>query len=70
MLLCVGDFFANDNLSDLSSYKNGSKKAPIATYFVGPNHQEHVDFFNSGPVDGFEYCENITYLGAYKIRLL
>ena len=65
MLLCVGDFFIDDekHLSSWLSYCNGTKKAPIATYILGPNQQSHVDHYKHGSDDGFEFCENITYLG-------
>ena len=64
MLLCVGDFFADEKQSSSwLSYRNGTKKAPIATYILGANNQQCLKHFNDGEADGFEFCDNITYLG-------
>lgn len=67
MLLCVGDFFSNDEkfMSNWLLYRNGTKKAPIATYILGPNQQDHAVHYEIGSEDGFDFCDNITYLGQY-----
>ena len=71
MLLCVGDFFADEqDLSDWLSYRNGTKKVPISTYILGSNSQQLSKFFESGNEDGFEFCDKLTYLGIVLFQLL
>lgn len=61
-LFCVGNFFGGDK-KFLLDYQNGTKKAPIPTYILGPNDSKHCSFYDAGSQDGFEFCENIIYLG-------
>lgn len=63
ILFCVGDFFGEDD-SALANYRNGRKKAPIQTYILGPNDPKYYQQYDVGDIDdGFEFCENIIYLG-------
>lgn len=64
MLLCVGNFFGEDN-TEWDEYINGTKKAPITTYVLGPAKSEHETLFPAQ--DGCELCHNITYLGKKGI---
>ncbi|XP_076356766.1 CWF19-like protein 1 [Tachypleus tridentatus] len=64
MLLCVGNFFGEDN-TQWDEYMNGTKKAPITTYVLGPAKSEHETLFPAQ--DGCELCHNITYLGKKGI---
>ena len=67
MLLCIGEFFADaQDTSTWLSYRNGTKQAPIATYILGPNSQHVLKHFDHGEEDGFEFCDNITYLGKLQ----
>ena len=59
-LLCVGNFFGEDN-TELEDYKSGMKSIPVPTYIIGAN--EEVDLNNYPDVDGCEICQNLTYLG-------
>ena len=69
MLLCVGDFFGDsEDVSSWLSYRNGTKHAPITTYVLGANCQQHTERFGDG--DGFEFCDNITYLGNFLFMLM
>ncbi|XP_078697782.1 CWF19-like protein 1 [Branchiostoma floridae x Branchiostoma belcheri] len=63
MLLCVGDFFGitAGARTEWQQYLEGRQRAPIATYILGANKPEHLEFY--GEEDGGELCENITYLG-------
>ncbi|XP_076819990.1 CWF19-like protein 1 isoform X2 [Clavelina lepadiformis] len=69
MLFCVGEFFGDEKSSHENwlSYRNGTKKAPIATYILGANHPDHVAQYDIGSEDGFEFCDNITFLGKKGI---
>jgi len=62
LLLCVGDFFGDVN-TGWNDYKQGNKDVPIQTYILGPNNTKYNHLFEDGSIDGFEICNNITYLG-------
>ena len=71
MLFCVGDFFGENtaNNDEWMCYRNGIKRAPIPTYILGPNNLQDCKQYTSVSLDdGFEFCENITYLGLYIDR--
>ncbi|CAK9830877.1 CWF19-like protein 1 [Anthophora retusa] len=59
-LLCVGNFFGEDN-SELEAYKYGMKNIPVPTYIIGANRENDLE--NYPDVDGCEICQNLTYLG-------
>lgn len=59
-LLCVGNFFGEDN-SELESYKSCEKTIPVPTYIIGPNRESDLKYYTDG--DGYEICQNLTYLG-------
>ncbi|KAG7201776.1 hypothetical protein KM043_004496 [Ampulex compressa] len=59
-LLCAGNFFGKDNI-ELEPYKNGMKNIPVPTYIIGANREEDVK--NYPDADGYEICQNLTYLG-------
>ncbi|XP_054005897.1 CWF19-like protein 1 [Hylaeus anthracinus] len=59
-LLCVGNFFGEDNI-ELEVYKNGAKNIPVPTYIIGANRE--IDLENYPDEDGCEICQNLTYLG-------
>ncbi|EFN63870.1 CWF19-like protein 1 [Camponotus floridanus] len=59
-LLCVGNFFGEDN-SELESYKSCEKTIPVPTYIIGPNRESDLKHYTDG--DGYEICQNLTYLG-------
>ncbi|XP_019880026.1 CWF19-like protein 1 [Aethina tumida] len=65
MLLCVGNFFGINN-TEFSAYKTGRKKVPIPTYILGPNKDEHIQYYPKGEIE-FEICENLYYLGKRGI---
>ncbi|XP_018362273.1 PREDICTED: CWF19-like protein 1 [Trachymyrmex cornetzi] len=58
-LLCVGNFFGADN-SELESYKSCEKIISVPTYIIGPNRESDIKDY---PEDGYEICQNLTYLG-------
>ncbi|CAM1328174.1 CWF19L1 (predicted) [Pycnogonum litorale] len=60
LLLCVGDFFGNDNV-DWQKCLDGVIKAPLQTYILGPMSDATVVLTSNS--NGCELCENITYLG-------
>ncbi|KAJ6641197.1 CWF19-like protein 1 like [Pseudolycoriella hygida] len=60
MLLCVGDFFGENN-DELIAFKNGNKVVPVPTYILGPN-DESVSLEYQNLNEG-EICSNLTYLG-------
>ncbi|KAK4323675.1 hypothetical protein Pmani_005646 [Petrolisthes manimaculis] len=64
MLLCVGDFFGEDNTQWLP-YKRGDAKAPLPTYILGPSHPDLAPYYPD--LKGCELCENIIYLGPKGI---
>lgn len=60
VLLCVGNFFGHDN-SEWKQYLDGTEKAPIPTYILGPSKVDHIPLY--GDINGSELCHNVTYLG-------
>lgn len=70
MLFCVGDFFGDDDGASFDVYKNGQKSAPIRTFILGPNNSKHSCHYSGGSDDGFELCDNITYLGKKGVFTL
>ncbi|XP_015190727.1 PREDICTED: CWF19-like protein 1 [Polistes dominula] len=59
-LLCVGDFFGENNIQ-LEPYKNGMKNIVVPTYIIGPNREKDLKYYPD--IDGYEICQNLTYLG-------
>ncbi|XP_032680222.1 CWF19-like protein 1 [Odontomachus brunneus] len=59
-LLCVGNFFGKDN-TELKPYISGEKTISVSTYIVGPNRESDLKHYSDG--DGYEICQNLTYLG-------
>lgn len=59
-LLCVGNFFGKDN-SELDLYKSREKIIPVPTYIIGPNRESDLEHYPDR--DGYEICQNLTYLG-------
>lgn len=59
-LLCVGNFFGNDN-TELKPYISCEKTIPVPTYIIGPNRESDLKHYTDG--DGYEICQNLTYLG-------
>ncbi|KAG7301431.1 hypothetical protein JYU34_014378 [Plutella xylostella] len=59
VLLCLGNFFGDDN-SQLDAYKLGSRKVPIPTYVFGPTTSEHVPLYCE---EGSEIVPNVVYMG-------
>lgn len=59
-LLCAGNFFGKDN-TELKPYISGEKTIPVPTYIVGPNRESDLKHYSDG--DGYEMCQNLTYLG-------
>ncbi|XP_023209442.1 CWF19-like protein 1 isoform X1 [Centruroides sculpturatus] len=64
MLICVGNFFGENN-DQWDLYKKEISKAPITTYVLGPCKPEHEQFFPD--INGCELAHNITYLGRKGI---
>lgn len=60
MLLCVGDFFG-DNNDELIAFKNGNKVIPVPTYILGPNEVNACPEYEN--LNEGEICSNLTYLG-------
>ncbi|XP_037043320.1 CWF19-like protein 1 homolog [Bradysia coprophila] len=60
MLLCVGDFFG-DNNDELIAFKNGNKVIPVPTYILGPNEANACPEYEN--LNEGEICSNLTYLG-------
>lgn len=60
MLLCVGDFFGEEN-SQWQKYSSNSTEVPVSTFILGPNKPEHASYFPDP--EGGDLCNNITYLG-------
>ncbi|XP_018327175.1 CWF19-like protein 1 [Agrilus planipennis] len=65
LLLCVGNFFGINN-KEFEAYKQGFKKVLVPTYILGPNKQEHVQYY---PTDDSELCPNVNYLGKKGMYL-
>ncbi|XP_070532625.1 CWF19-like protein 1 [Ptychodera flava] len=63
MLFCVGNFFGHGAKAQTEwmKYVDGKEKAPIPTYILGSNMQEHDTVFKDNN-DG-ELAHNITFLG-------
>nr|XP_050852174.1 CWF19-like protein 1 [Vespula vulgaris]XP_050852175.1 CWF19-like protein 1 [Vespula vulgaris] len=59
-LLCVGNFFGENNI-ELEPYKNGMKNISVPTYIIGPNRETDLQYYPD--IDGYEICQNLTYLG-------
>lgn len=64
MLLCVGNFFGQDN-SQWLPYKRGDSKVPVPTYILGPSSADLAS--NYPDLKGCELCENVIYLGPSGI---
>ncbi|XP_075981024.1 CWF19-like protein 1 [Anticarsia gemmatalis] len=60
MLLCVGNFFGDDN-SQLDAYKMGTKKVPISTLVFGPTKPEHVPLYGE---EGSPIVPDVLYMGV------
>lgn len=63
VLLCVGNFFGDDN-SELDAYKMGTRKVPVTTYVFGPSKPEHVPLYCE---EGSEIVPNVIYMGKRGI---
>ncbi|CAH0590315.1 unnamed protein product [Chrysodeixis includens] len=63
VLLCVGNFFGDDN-SQLDAYKMGTRKVPVTTYVFGPSKPEHVGLYCE---EGSEIVPNVIYMGKRGI---
>lgn len=63
VLLCVGNFFGDDN-SQLDAYKMGTRKVPVTTYVFGPSKPEHVPLYCE---EGSEIVPNVIYMGKRGI---
>lgn len=59
ILICVGNFFGEDN-SQLDAYKMGTRKVPLQTYVFGPTVPEHVQYYCE---EGGEIVANVVYMG-------
>jgi hypothetical protein len=70
LLLCVGNFFAEDGSSDIESYINGDKIAPIETYFIvgGGRFPEWWDTLGDRRENGGAVCAGINFLGRAGIK--
>ncbi|XP_045138727.1 CWF19-like protein 1 isoform X3 [Portunus trituberculatus] len=64
MLLCVGNFFGQDN-SQWLPYKRGEAKVPVPTFILGPSSEDSTS--NYPDMKGCEMCENVIYLGPNGI---
>ncbi|XP_030766494.1 CWF19-like protein 1 homolog [Sitophilus oryzae] len=65
LLLCVGNFFGINN-KEFGPYRIGDKKAPVATYILGPNKQDHIDLYPNDDLHN-ELSTNVYYLGKRGI---
>ncbi|CAB3228856.1 unnamed protein product [Arctia plantaginis] len=63
VLLCVGNFFGDDN-SQLTPYKLRTKIVPVTTYIFGPSKPEHVPLYCE---EGSEIVPNVIYMGRRGI---
>ncbi|XP_063540410.1 CWF19-like protein 1 [Cydia strobilella] len=63
VLLCVGNFFGEDN-SQLDAYKMGYRKVPVTTYVFGPNNSDHCQYYCE---EGSEIVPNVVYMGIRGI---
>lgn len=59
-LLCIGNFFGDNNV-ELEPYKNGMRNISVPTYIIGPNREKDLQHYPD--MDGYEVCQNLTYLG-------
>ncbi|XP_026320616.1 CWF19-like protein 1 [Hyposmocoma kahamanoa] len=64
VLLCVGNFFGDDN-SQLDAYRMGTRKVPVPTYVFGPSNSDHVKYYNCA--EGEDIVPNVTYMGKRGI---
>ena len=63
MLLCVGQFFASGENTELQPFLDGTAEIPVPTYFIcGSEEAEATGLVDSIP-DGGLLCKNLTYLG-------
>ncbi|XP_068620334.1 CWF19-like protein 1 isoform X2 [Battus philenor] len=63
VLICVGNFFGDDN-SQLDAYKMGTRKVPVTTYVFGPSNENHVQYYCE---EGSEIIPNVIYMGKRGI---
>ncbi|XP_053614900.1 CWF19-like protein 1 homolog [Plodia interpunctella] len=63
VLLCVGNFFGDDN-SQLDAYRMRTRTVPVTTYVFGPCKSEHVNLYCE---EGSEIAPNIIYMGRRGI---
>ncbi|XP_045523279.1 CWF19-like protein 1 [Pieris brassicae] len=63
VLLCVGNFFGNDN-SQLDAYRMRTRKVPVTTYVFGPSDSNHVKYYCE---EGSEIVPNVIYMGRRGI---
>lgn len=59
-LLCVGNFFGSSS-KEWKQYQVGRLSAPVPTYVLGPNDEQHVSMYQCS--NGDELASNINYLG-------
>lgn len=60
LLLCVGDFFG-DNNDEWDKYVQKELKVPISVLILGANQECHCSLY--GDKEGAELCDNVTFLG-------
>ncbi|CAG9564051.1 unnamed protein product [Danaus chrysippus] len=63
VLLCVGNFFGEDN-SQLDAYRMRTRKVPVTTYVFGPSNSDHVQYYCE---EGAEIVPNVIYMGKRGI---
>ncbi|CAG4946990.1 unnamed protein product [Colias eurytheme] len=63
VLLCVGNFFGDDN-SQLDAYRMRTRKVPVTTYVFGPSDPNHVKYYGE---EGSEIVPNVIYMGRRGI---
>lgn len=71
-MLCVGNFFSDEDTDAFDVYKSGEKKIPIPCYILGPNSQEQLKFYDKYEINetNNEICPNLFFLGKRGIYTL
>lgn len=71
-LICVGNFFSDNDDGSLDKYKALEKQIPIPTYILGPNSEAQEKIYEKYEIreESNEICPNLFFLGKRGIYTL
>lgn len=64
-MICIGNFFSDNDIGLFDKYKNGDKSIPFPTYILGPNTAAQAEMYTKYEINetNNEICPNLFFLG-------